>query len=85
VPLAAQIRFPCVEALWWLAQDAPKFGVSNRRLDCGHYRCGYLILDREHVLNSAIVTLRPDVIASRGINELRDNADPAAAAAHAAL
>jgi hypothetical protein len=44
-----------------------------------------LVLHREDVLQIAVVTLRPDVHAARGIDELRGDAHPGAGLSHAAL
>src|SRR5262245_48653787 len=48
-------------------------------------RAGYLVLNREHVLDLAIVALGPAMSTGQGIDELHRDANPVARSANAAL
>ena len=78
-------QVPCVHAIRRLALGAKTFRGIELRLDRGDDGLGDLVLHREHVDESAVVALRPDVAAGGDVVELRRDAHAVAVLAHAAL
>ena len=78
-------QVPCVHAVGRLAPAAKILGSVDLRFDRGDDGVGDLVLHREYVGQIAVVMLRPDMAAGRGIVELRGDADAIAASSHAAF
>src|SRR5437016_9572404 len=67
---SADHAFPCVEAFWWLAPTADVLCRIKLWLNRGDYTFGNLVLDREDVVQIAIVALGPEMVASCGFDKL---------------
>src|SRR5205085_9042378 len=85
VPMRAHHPFPLAELLSLLAADALNLGSDNSGSDSTDDALGELILNGENVLDRAVVTLRPDVVAVARIDQLRRDAHTIPGLAHAAF
>ena len=85
VGLRAQDEIVGVEAVGPLAFDPLDFGPTQARLDRADDRQRDLVLQREDVVELAVVALGPDVGAGRRIDELAGDAHAIRRLAHAAF
>ena len=85
LPLRAQTAVPSVEIVWPPAQRAPFLGTCELRLDPGNDLARDFVLQREHVAQRAIITLRPELLREGRVAEPCRDAHTIAGAAHAAL
>ena len=69
----------------FVTEHAASLAVREVSDERGDDLAGEFVLHREHVFDLAVVTLRPQVVAGRGLDELRRYTDPVAAFAYAAL
>src|SRR5216683_164111 len=67
------------------APDALDLGPTQARLDRSDHTEGDLVLQREDVVDRAIVAFGPDVPAALGLDQLAGDADAAHRPAHAAV
>src|SRR5262249_41864053 len=81
VPTPTLVRFPRVESFRWLPDCARTLSLTHPRNDRGRNRLRDFVLHRENVRQTAVVPLRPQVIAALCLDELTCNANPIAAAA----
>src|SRR6516225_12033946 len=81
----ADHAFPGIEALGRLTLAAEMLGRVELRFDRRDDTLGDLVLHRENVDKIAVVTLRPDMIAGFGLDQLCGDAQPIAALADAAF
>jgi hypothetical protein len=65
--------------------EAQGLGLEQFRFDCGNRCLGNFILQGKNVGQFAIITIGPNMIASRGVNELRCNANAISALADTAF
>ena len=85
MPQTPLVGFPGPQAFRWLAQRAPLFRIRDSRSDGPGDRQRDLVLHCKYVGQITVVTLRPNVVAGLGVDELRGHANPLAAPAHAAF
>src|SRR5215472_7683468 len=78
MPYAMLIGCPGVEAVRRLAHRAFLFGSSDCRSNSDRHCLGDLVLHRENVGEVAVITLRPNVIACLGLDQLCGDADAVA-------
>src|SRR5204863_5503717 len=76
---SADNAFPCVEAFWWLTPTADVLCRIKLWLDRSDYTFGNLVLDREDVVEIAVIALGPQMIASRSLDKLSRNPKAVAA------
>src|SRR5262249_28935618 len=76
------VRLPGLGRLIKRALDLRPVHMGGQNRDDG---AGYLVLNRKHVLNLAIVALGPAMSTSQSIDELHRDANTLAHSAHAAL
>jgi hypothetical protein len=82
---AAQVIFISLPRGGWFQQRSLSLGAFHMsRQDCDN-RARHFVLDRENVVQFAVVPLGPAVGAGHGVDELRGDADAAAAAPDASL
>jgi hypothetical protein len=79
----ADVAFPGIEVVGWLALDADVLVRLKLRLDRRHNALGDLVLDGEDVGNLAVVTFLLNVVATSGFDQLRHDTDAAAGPANA--
>ena len=82
MPQATHIRCPRIQAFWRLAKGSPELRIGNRRNDRGDNRRRDLILHGEYIFQRPIEAFRPDMIAGPSFDQLGDDTNPTAAAAH---
>ena len=80
-----QDQIPCIDALRRLAANARRFGDKDLRPDRTDDLVGDVVLQLEDIGQLAIVSVRPQMHAVRGIDQLSGDAHPAGGLAHAAL
>src|SRR4029079_14831913 len=70
----AEIQVVRIQALGPFAPGAFDLRLAKYRLDNAHYAHGQFVLDGEDIVESAVVTLSPDVGAAPSVDQLRRNA-----------
>src|SRR5262249_30883389 len=83
--LATEEPIVSIQVLRWFALGAFHLRPIKPGSDCANHTRRYPILKLEHVLQSAIEAICPQVRAARRFNELSGYAHPTANLAHAAL
>src|ERR1700704_1518047 len=82
---SAQKIIVCIKAIGGLSLSTLDFGSLQRWRDCAHNARGHLILQIEHVRQLTIEAVRPEMSASRSVNELTGDAHSVCRLAHAAF
>ena len=82
---AAQVIVVSREAFGRLVQRALHFGLLDLRRDGADHARGDLVLQVENILERAVETVRPQMRAGRGVDQLPGDADLVAGLADAAF
>ena len=83
MPMRAHHTLPVPELGYILAVRPLNLSCDNSRRDGANDAVGNLVLKRENVFKSAIITVRPDMVPGPCVDQLRDNAHPIASLPHA--
>ena len=74
-----------IETIWALALDPFYFGPTKTRLDCAHHGKRNLVLKGEDVGQLTVVSLGPNVVAGKRVQELARDAQVLPSFAHASF
>src|SRR5437763_17220487 len=76
---------PGIELIWVLTLRVPNLSCDNARRDRAGNASGDLVLDGKDVSQFAVVAIRPQMMASRCLDELCGDANAIAGASHTAF
>src|SRR5215467_5065077 len=85
MPMGLYSPVPGIVLTRFLAPRLLDFGCDNAGLDRGGNAPGDLVLDGKDIGQFAIVAIRPQVMACRGLDQLGGNADAIGGSPHAAF
>src|SRR5215468_2660688 len=85
MPMGSHSPVPGIVLTWFLALRLLDFGRDNARLDRGGNAPGDLVLEGKDIGQFTIVTIRPQVMAARGLDELGGDANTIGGPPHAAF